>query len=98
MCQISRSKFYYFKASWKFSVLIYRVYDMLAIPSSNLVFTLLKVERKFCRRLIGRAKFRLNFKLSPHERFVLRHQKARDVLPHGVKAVSAVYHLAARGI
>lgn len=50
------------------------------------------------RRLIGRAKFRLNSKLGSYERFVLRRQKVRDVLPHGVKAVSAVYHFAACGV
>lgn len=43
-------------------------------------------------------KFRLNSKLGSYERFVLRRQKARDILPHRVKAVSALYHLAARGV
>jgi len=38
MRQIPRSKFYYFKASWKFSVLIYRAYDMPVKSSSNLIF------------------------------------------------------------
>ena len=42
--------------------------------------------------------FRLNSKFGSYERFVLRRQKAHDILPHGVKAVSAVYHLAARGV
>ena|GEM_PF-4345876 len=95
MRQISRSKFYYFKASWKFSVLIYRVYDMPVIPSSNLVFTLLKVERKFCCRLTGR-KNRISFKFQARLLRALRFAASKSPRYPATSSESRIRHLSSR--